>query len=419
MNVFVIGRGGREHSLVKKIRESNQLDTLYVAPGNGGMEREAICVPIEETDIDGLTAFAKDNAIDLTIVGPENPLMIGIANRFREENLVVFAPTKEAAQLEGSKQFAKSFMNRHGIPTAEHQTFTDPEAAKAYIMKKGAPIVVKADGLAAGKGVIVAETVEEACSAVDGMLIDGNFAEAGATVVIEEFLDGKEFSLMAFVNGRHVYPMIPARDHKRAYDDDKGPNTGGMGAFAPVPDVTDSIIDDVTENVLQKACNGMVEEGIPFTGVLYAGLMMTPGGPKVIEFNTRFGDPETQVVLPLLQNDLLQVLTDVMADKDPHIEWETNQACVGVVIAAKGYPEKYEKNQVVPTLTVTSDAFTVYAGVKMTEEGMQSNGGRVFLVGAKGTTIDTARTNVYQCISPLEGNEGFFNRTDIGASVES
>src|SRR5699024_9826362 len=201
----------------------------------------------EETDIDGLTAFAKDNAIDLTIVGPENPLMIGIANRFREENLVVFAPTKEAAQLEGSKQFAKSFMNRNGIPTAEHQTYTDLEASKAYIMKKGAPIVVKADGLAAGTGFIVAEPVEAACSAVDGMLIDGDFAEAAAFVVIEEFLEGKDFSLMAFVNGRHVYPMIPARDHKRAYDDDKGPNTGGMGAFAPVPDVTDSIIDDVTE----------------------------------------------------------------------------------------------------------------------------------------------------------------------------
>lgn len=419
MNVLVIGRGGREHSLVKKIQESNQLDALYVAPGNGGMESEATCIPIEETDITGLIAFAKEKAIDMTIVGPENPLMLGIANRFQEENLAVFAPTKEAAQLEGSKQFAKAFMNRHGIPTAEYKTFTDAEAAKTYIGEKGGPIVVKADGLAAGKGVIVAETVEEACRAVDGMLIDGTFAEAGTTVVVEEFLEGKEFSLMAFVNGRNVHPMVPARDHKRAYDDDKGPNTGGMGAFAPVPDVAGETIDVVTELVLEKACNGMADEGAPFTGILYAGLMMTPDGPKVIEFNTRFGDPETQVVLPLLQNDLLQVLTDVMADKDPHIQWETEKACVGVVVAAKGYPDKYEKNQSIPALAMTPDAFTVYAGVKMTEQGMQTNGGRVFLVGATGTTIDAARANVYDCMSPLKGNECFFNRTDIGASVEA
>lgn len=418
MNVLVIGRGGREHSLVKKVRESHQLDNLYVAPGNGGMESEATCVPIEENDIAGLIAFAKENA-DMTIVGPENPLMLGIANRFREEDLAIFAPTKEAAQLEGSKQFAKAFMNRHGIPTAEHATFTDAEAAKAYITEKGAPIVVKADGLAAGKGVIVAESVNEACLAVDAMLVDEMFAEAGATIVIEEFLQGKEFSLMAFVNGHNVHPMLPARDHKRAYDNDKGPNTGGMGAFAPVPDVTDDIVEYVTEHVLEKACDGLADEGAPFTGILYAGLMMTPDGPKVIEFNTRFGDPETQVVLPLLQNDFLQVVTDVMADKDPHIQWETDQSCVGVVVAAKGYPDKYEKSQIIPALAMTPDAFTIYAGVKLAEEGLQTNGGRVLLVGAKGTTIDVARENVYHCMSPLKGNKSFFNRTDIGASTGS
>src|SRR5699024_9278897 len=362
--------------------------------------------------------FAKENQIDLTIVWPENPWMLGIANRFQEENQAIFAPSKEAALLEGSKQFAKDFMNRHAIPTATLATFTDAEMAKAYIKDKGAPIVVKADGLAAGKGVIVAETVDEACLAVDTMLIDEAFAKAGATVVIEECLVGKEFSLMAFVNGRNVYPMLPARDHKRAFDGDKGPNTGGMGAFAPVPDVTDETVNYVMEHVLKKASAGMVDEGAPFTGILYAGLMTTSNGPKVIEFNDRFGDPETQVVLPLLQTDLLQVFTDGLADIDPHLQCEAEKACVGVVVASRGYPGPYEKNCFIPVLDTETDVFTIYAGVKKSKEGMATNGGRILLVGAKGTTFKDARESVYQSMTPLKGNESFFYRTDIGDSID-
>lgn len=415
MNVLVIGRGGREHSLVKKLCESSQLDALYVAPGNGGMMQEATCVPIEESDVSGLIEFAKSRAIDLTIVGPEDPLMAGIANRFQAENLAVFAPQKEAAMLEGSKQFAKAFMNRHDIPTAAHAVFTDALEAKVYIREKGAPIVVKADGLAAGKGVVVAATVEEACRCVDEMLVDQTFDEAGATVVIEECLTGEEFSLMAFVNGRNVYPMIPARDHKRAYDDDKGPNTGGMGAFAPVPDVSDETVTFTVEHILKKACNGMANEGNSFTGILYAGLIMTSDGPKVIEFNARFGDPETQVVLPLLKNDLLQVISDILTGTDPQITWDVQSACAGVVVAANGYPDKYEKNRPLPEFTVNPEAFISYAGVKMTDSGLVSSGGRVLLAGAKGANIKQARDTAYTCIAPLRNDIYFFNRNDIAS----
>src|SRR5699024_5089878 len=251
------------------------------------------------------------------------------------------------------------------------------------------------------------------------MMVDKTFADAGSTIVVEEYLAGKEFSLMAFVNGRDVYPMIPARDHKRAYDDDKGPNTGGMGAFAPVPDVSDETIQYVTKHVLQKASNGMVDEEASFTGILYAGLMMTENGPKVIEFNTRFGDPETQVVLPLLKNDLLQVITDVLVNKDPHIEWEMDESCVGIVVAAKGYPGNYEKNKQTPQLPMRSDTFTIYAGVKRTEQGIHSNGGRVLLIGAKGVTVDEARKSAYDCFSQLKENEHFFYRNDIAEKIGS
>lgn len=417
MNILVIGRGGREHSLVKNIRASKQVDQLFVAPGNAGMAEEASCVPIEETDITGLITFAKEQSINLTIVGPENPLMLGIANRFQEENLPIFAPTKEAAHLEGSKQFAKAFMNRHDIPTAAHAIFNDADKAKAYIREIGAPIVVKADGLAAGKGVVVAETVDAACQSVDSMMVDKTFAEAGSTIVIEECLVGKEFSLMAFVHGRNFYPMVPARDHKRAYDNDQGPNTGGMGAFAPVPDVTDETVEYVTKHVLEKACNGMVDEGTAFTGILYAGLIMTVNGPKVIEFNTRFGDPETQVVLPLLENDILQVINDVLTGENPHITWNREAACVGVVVAAKGYPGKYEKNKPIPTLLEQDGAFTIYAGVTSKKKELRSNGGRVLLVGAKGTTLEQARKATYDAVTPIQHSEHFFIRNDIATNI--
>lgn len=412
MNVLVVGRGGREHSMVMHLAKSERINHLYAAPGNGGMVNDATCVSIDEMDIEKLVAFAKDNDIDLTIVGPENPLNAGIANRFHEEDLKIFAPTKEAALLEGSKSFAKQFMDKYDIPTAHYATFTDAKEAKAYIEKQGAPIVVKADGLAEGKGVIVAETKEEALQAIDDMMIEKTFAEAGSTIVIEEFLDGREFSLMALVHGNKVYPMLSARDHKRAYNNDEGPNTGGMGSFAPVPDVTDEDYDFTVEHILQVAADGLMKEGRPFTGILYAGLMLTEEGPQVIEFNTRFGDPETQVILPLLTNDLLQVIVDVLARKDPQLKWK-DEACVGVVVASKGYPGSYKADIPLP-FQQPEDCFIVHAGTKQKGESFVSNGGRVLLVGAVEDDLKAASQSVYTYLEAYKTNEDFFFRKDIG-----
>ncbi|MFB4168593.1 phosphoribosylamine--glycine ligase [Virgibacillus sp. JSM 102003] len=413
MNILVVGRGGREHSIVMNLAQCNTANQLYAAPGNGGIAKMATCVEISEMDIDRLVEFAKENTIDLTIVGPENPLLAGIANRFQEENLTIFAPTKEAALLEGSKRFAKSFMQKYDIPTAEHASFTDADDAKKYIEVKGAPIVIKADGLAAGKGVVVAETKQEANETVDDMLVNKAFADAGATIVIEECLIGKEFSLMAFVHENNVYPMIPARDHKRAYDDDQGPNTGGMGAYAPVPDISQETLDYTVDKILQKTAEGLLNEGRPFTGILYAGLIMTDNGPKVIEFNTRFGDPETQVVLPLLTNNLLQVFQDVMNGINPALEWE-GKCCAGVVVAAKGYPASYEKGIPLSGLKPYGDEFVVHAGTRQADSGFVSDGGRVLLVGAKGSTLSRAVEDSYKCLDTLALSDEFFYRRDIG-----
>ncbi|TQS71898.1 phosphoribosylamine--glycine ligase [Ornithinibacillus gellani] len=413
MNVLVIGRGGREHSMIKKLLASDRINKLFVAPGNGGMADEAVCLDIDEIDIDQLIAAAREHHVDLTIVGPEVPLLAGITNRFQAEGLAIFAPTKEAAMLEGSKDFAKAFMMRHGIPTAAYETFTDAAAAKAYIEEKGAPIVIKADGLAAGKGVVVAETVQDAIAAVDAMLVDQVFAEAGTTIVVEEFLAGKEFSLMAFVHENQVYPMVTARDHKRAFDQDQGPNTGGMGAFAPVADVSEKDLQFAIQEILQRAADGLVAEDRPFTGILYAGLIMTTEGLKVIEFNTRFGDPETQVVLPLLKNDLLQVFEDVLAGKDPELTWE-DACCAGVVVAANGYPGTYAKALPIPNFTLADDSFLIYAGAKQTAEGLVSDGGRVLLAGATAKTLDAATEKAYQSLGCLSAEDGFFYRKDIG-----
>lgn len=412
MKVLVVGRGGREHSVVEHVNKSDLVTEIYAAPGNAGMERHATCVPIDEMDIEGLVKFAKETEIDLTIVGPENPLNAGIADAFIAEGLRIFAPTKAAALLEGSKDFAKKFMVKYGIPTAAFRTFTDPEEAKAYVKAKGAPIVIKADGLAEGKGVTVAETVEQALDAIDYLMVEGAFSGAGKKVVIEEYLEGREFSLIAFVHERNVFPMLPARDHKRAYDNDEGPNTGGMGVFAPVPDISQEIIDYATENILKKAADGLMEEGRPFTGVLYAGLMQTESGPKVIEFNTRFGDPETQVVLPLLENDLVQVILDVMDGKDPQLKWK-DEACVGVVVASKGYPREYEKGKLIPQGELKENTFIIEAGTKRTDAGLVSNGGRILLVGGIGKTLQEAREKAYDYLTIFDGNDDFFYRKDI------
>ncbi|GAB3804666.1 phosphoribosylamine--glycine ligase [Virgibacillus kimchii] len=413
MKILVAGSGGREHSMVMKLAESANVTEIYAAPGNGGMAKDAVCVTIDEMDIDGLVAFAKEKEIDLTIIGPEAPLNEGVANRFHEEGLRIFAPTKEAALLEGSKSFAKEFMKKYDIPTAGYEAFTSIDEAKDYIEEMGAPIVVKADGLAAGKGVVVAETKEQAHQAVEDMLVSKAFAEAGAKVVIEEFLDGKEFSLMAFVHENNVYPMVTARDHKRAYDDDEGPNTGGMGAYAPVEDITEAHLNFAIDHILQKTVEGMILEGRPFTGILYAGLIMTEDGPKVIEFNTRFGDPETQVVLPLMKNNLEQVMLDVLDGKNPELEWE-DQAAVGVVVASKGYPGKYKKGIAIPDLAPADSAYVVHAGTKQSEEGPVSTGGRVLLVGAKASDRNKAAGMVYETLKPYQNRNEFFFRKDIG-----
>lgn len=414
MKILVIGRGGREHSIVTHLKKGNNVAHVYVAPGNAGMAEEATCVPIDELQIDDLVAFAKEQAIDLTIVGPEGPLNEGIANQFVAEGLRVFAPTKEAALLEGSKQFAKDFMKRHGIPTAAYATFTDPAEAKVYIRNQGAPIVVKADGLAEGKGVVVAMTEQEALDAIDAMMVEKAFAEAGSTIVIEEFLEGREFSLMAFVHGTNVYPMLPARDHKRAYDGDEGPNTGGMGAFAPVPDVSEEVIQYTMDAIVQKTADQLAREGRPFTGILYAGLMLPENGmPKVIEFNTRFGDPETQVVLPLLENDLVQVFEDVLDGKDPQLKWK-RESCVGVVLASKGYPGTYEKEMPLPFVKGNDETFIVHAGTKKQDDEYMSSGGRVLLVGATAIDQSTAAQKVYDEMNAHVNQAHFFYRSDIG-----
>ncbi len=415
MNVLVIGRGGREHSIAMKLAESRLIDKLFVAPGNVGMEKHATCVPIEETETTKLIDFAKEADISITIVGPENPLLTGIANQFQEAGLRIFAPTQEAALIEGSKTFAKELMRKYDIPTARYDSFTDPVAAKEYVVQQGAPIVIKADGLAAGKGVVVANTTEEAFQAIDDMLVSKTFSDAGSKVVVEEFLAGDEFSLMAFVDGERVFPMIPARDHKRAFNHDEGPNTGGMGAYAPVPDVTNEMIDYATKEILQKATAGLVTEGRSFTGILYAGLIMTEAGPKVIEFNARFGDPETQVVLPLMKNDLLQVVVDILDGNDPELEWE-QRACLGVVLASEGYPGSYKKG--VPLPKIGGSSYVVYAGVTPSAFGLTSNGGRVLLVGSKGDSLDEAGQLVYESLPSNTELEGFFYRTDIGKMKE-
>ncbi|WP_017472828.1 phosphoribosylamine--glycine ligase [Amphibacillus jilinensis] len=414
MDVLVIGSGGREHMLVKKLNQSDRIKQVYAAPGNGGIATEAICVDIKDDAIEELVAFAKKEAIDWTIVGPEIPLTKGIVDVFRREGLKIFGPTQAAAQIEASKDFSKHLMQKYHIPTAKYQTFTNSEQAKAYISRQGAPIVVKADGLAAGKGVVVAMTVEEAHQAVEQMLVHNRFGSAGASVVIEEFLEGKEFSLFAFVEGEAVYPMIPARDHKRAFDHDQGPNTGGMGAYAPVPDLDPAHVSFTVESIIKPVAKAMVKEGNPYTGVLYAGLIETTSGIKVIEFNARFGDPETQVVLPLLENDLIQVIEDVTSSTDPKLKWR-DQYAIGTVVAAAGYPAAYNKGVPLPELSDDSDCYLIHAGTKQGETGeLVSNGGRVLLVGAIDSTPEKAQAHIYHYLKQFDQTNHFFYRKDIG-----
>lgn len=415
MKILVIGRGGREHAICQKVSESPMVEKVFVAPGNAGMEDMAELVPIE--DYGQLIQFAKEQEISLTIIGPEIPLLEGLADRFREEGLVVFGPSASAAEIEGSKSFAKELMKKYHIPTADYDVFTSFEEACKYIEEQGAPIVIKADGLAAGKGVTVALTKEEAIISLEEMLVGGKFGEASSKIVIEEFLSGEEFSLMAFVNGEIVIPLEIAQDHKRAFDGDMGPNTGGMGAYSPVPHIGRETVQTAIDTVLIPAAKAMVQEGRSFCGILYAGLIATAKGPKVIEFNARFGDPETQVILPRLKSDLVQVLLDLLNGEKSALEWDP-WAMLGVVVAAKGYPEEYEKGSILQGVAkFNEEIYTFHAGTaKNAAAEFVTDGGRVLLVGAKAENLLDAQEKVYKELGKLNC-DGVFYRKDIGAKA--
>ncbi|MBB5325174.1 phosphoribosylamine--glycine ligase [Anoxybacillus tepidamans] len=413
MKVLIIGRGGREHAIAWKAAQSPLVTKLYAAPGNPGIAEVAELVPIAEHDTEALVQFAKNARIDLTIVGPEAPLLNGVVDRFQEEGLRIFGPRKEAALIEGSKAFAKELMKKYRVPTAEYQSFTSYEEAKAYVEQKGAPIVIKADGLAAGKGVTVAMTVQEAIDALYAMMVEEKFGEASKQVVVEEFLEGEEFSLMAFVHGEKAYPMAIAQDHKRAFDNDEGPNTGGMGAYSPVPQIAGEIVQQAVEQIIYPVAKALVAEGRPFTGVLYAGLIATAQGPKVIEFNARFGDPEAQVVLPRLENDLVQFIIDLLEGKEVALTW-SKEAAIGVVLASKGYPEAYESGAVIEGLNELKESTLVFhAGTKTENGALCTNGGRVLLIAAKGATLEEAQQEAYAQIAKVRCDQLFYRR-DIG-----
>ncbi|AMG30808.1 phosphoribosylamine--glycine ligase [Grimontia hollisae] len=419
MDVLVIGNGGREHALAWKVAQSEKVNTVYVAPGNAGtaLEPKLENVAIGVEDITALVAFAKEKSIDLTIVGPEAPLVIGVVDAFQEAGLPIFGPTAAAAQLEGSKAFTKDFLARHQIPTAEYQNFTEIEPALAYVREKGAPIVVKADGLAAGKGVIVAMTLEEAENAIRDMLAGNAFGEAGSRVVIEEFLDGEEASFIVMVDGENVLPMATSQDHKRVGNGDTGPNTGGMGAYSPAPVVTPEIHDRVMNEVIFPTVRGMAAEGHPYTGFLYAGLMvMADGTPKVIEYNCRFGDPETQPIMLRLQSDLVELCEAAIAGRLDTVEskWDP-RASIGVVLAAGGYPASYNKGDVISGLPMAelNAAKVFHAGTAERDGNVVTAGGRVLCATAMGETVSEAQKRAYELASQISW-DGMFYRNDIG-----
>ncbi|PPU18207.1 phosphoribosylamine--glycine ligase [Xanthomonas arboricola] len=419
MKILVIGSGGREHALAWKIAQSARVSEVLVAPGNAGTATEAKCrnVAIKVDDLDGLLALAQREAVALTVVGPEVPLVLGVVDRFHAAGLRIFGPTAKAAQLEGSKAFAKDFLARHGIPTAYYAVHTEVDAALAYVREKGAPIVVKADGLAAGKGVIVAMTLSEAEDAVRDMLSGNAFGDAGARVVIEEFLDGEEASFISMVDGTHALPMATSQDHKRVGDGDTGPNTGGMGAYSPAPVVTPEVHARVMREVVEPTVQGMIADGVPFTGFLYAGLMIDAhGAPKVIEFNVRFGDPETQPVMLRLQSDLVDLLDaaiDGELDKT-QAQWDPRPS-LGVVIAAKPYPEAPIIGEVISGLdAVPATAKVFHAGTALNANGeVVSAGGRVLCVAALGDSVLEAQRNAYAGLQPIHWASAF-QRSDIG-----
>ncbi|WP_305424180.1 phosphoribosylamine--glycine ligase [Photobacterium leiognathi] len=419
MKVLIIGNGGREHALGWKVAQNPQVETVFIAPGNAGtaLEPKLENVAIGVEDIAGLVEFAQNNQIALTIVGPEAPLVIGVVDAFRAAKLPIFGPTEAAAQLEGSKAFTKDFLARHNIPTAEYQNFTEIEPALAYLKQKGAPIVVKADGLAAGKGVIVAMTEQEAEDAVRDMLAGNAFGEADHRVVIEEFLDGEEASFIVMVDGKNVLPIVTSQDHKRVGNGDTGPNTGGMGAYSPAPVVTQDIHDRVMKEVIYPTVEGMTAEGAPYTGFLYAGLMiMSDGTPKVIEYNCRFGDPETQPIMLRMQSDLVELCLAAIDGKLDTVEskWDP-RASIGVVLAAGGYPASYNKGDVIsglPQQEVAGEK-VFHAGTTNNQGDIVTNGGRVLCATAMGDSVLEAQQRAYALAKQISW-DGMFHRDDIG-----
>ena len=424
MNVLVIGGGGREHALAWKIAQSNKVQKVFVAPGNGGTARDKRLDNIDITDVKALRKFAQASGIELTVVGPETPLAAGVVDEFRAHGLRIFGPTKAAAQLESSKAFSKAFMKRHHIPTAEYETFTDAQAAHDYVNAKGAPIVVKADGLAAGKGVVVAMTAAEAHEAIDFMLLDNKLGvshnEGGARVVIEEFLQGEEASFIVMCDGKTVLPLATSQDHKRLLDADEGPNTGGMGAYSPAPVVTPEVHARAMREIILPTIKGMEKDGIPFTGFLYAGLMIDPQGQvKTLEFNCRMGDPETQPIMARLKTDLVDVLMAATATNaearfdDFELEWDRRTA-IGVVLAAHGYPMSPRKGDAITGLPQdTDDVVVFHAGTQMKDGQMVTSGGRVLCVTALGGTLKLAQHQAYDTIQGIHF-DGVQYRTDIG-----
>ena len=420
MRVLVIGSGGREHALVWSLARSPQVKKIYCAPGNAGIAQQAECISLAAEDITALRHFVQEQRIDLTVVGPEAPLAAGIVDEFETHGLRVFGPCQNAAEIESSKVFCKFFLAKYNIPTAQFEAFVDADSAKEYVRERGAPIVVKADGLAAGKGVIVAQTVEQACDAVDRIMSQREFGEAGSRIVVEERLTGQECSLIAFTDGVTVVPMVPAQDYKRIFDNDEGPNTGGMGCYSPVPALTNELYETAVEKILKPTVAAMATEGRPYKGALYAGLMLTDEGPQVIEFNCRFGDPETQVILPRLQSDLVDILQAVIDGQLHEVQpqW-SSQTAVCVVMASGGYPGSYERGKEIRGLDEVArmkDVVVFHAGTANRDGKILTSGGRVLGVTALGDGFTDTIAKAYDAVRTIHF-DGAYYRRDIGKRV--
>lgn len=419
MNILVIGSGGREHALIWKIKQSPKARKIYCAPGNAGIASLAECVAIPADDIKGLLRFAKDKKIDLTVVGPEAPLVKGIVDEFEQHGLKIFGPNQAAAQLEGSKAFAKDFLHRRNIPTAVYKVFDEPKTALEFLDRAQFPLVVKADGLAAGKGVVICQNLKEAQQAVDEIMVQRIFKSAGDRIVIEECLEGPEASILAISDGKHFFVLETAQDHKRIFDDDLGPNTGGMGAYSPAPVVTPEMMNKIISRIIEPTIRGMHKEGHPFKGVLYAGLMLTYQGPQVLEFNVRFGDPETEAVLPRLKTDLVDIMLAAVEGKlnKLTLQWD-ERPCVCVVVASGGYPGTYETDKVISGLEDIKDPDTVvfHAGTQLKNGAVTTCGGRVLGVTSLGVDMQDAIARVYKAVDKIKFERAFFRR-DIAAKA--